>query len=60
MVASVSESWNAAEYVQSYLLFGGRKRISTILIFQKRTEVILQILIGFDFRDKFLERAFFY
>lgn len=58
IVASVSEGWNAAGYVQSYLLFGGRKRISTILIFQNRTEVILWILIGFDFRDLFLERAF--
>lgn len=58
MVASVSKGWDAAECVQSYLLSGGRKRISTILIFQNRTGVNVQILIGFDFRDLFLERAF--
>lgn len=57
MVASTSEGWSVAEYIQGHLLFGGRKRISIIAFFQ--TEVILQILIGLDFKGLFHTRAAF-
>lgn len=57
MVASTSEGWSVAEYIQGHLLFAGRKRISIIPFFQ--TEVILQILIGLDFKGLFHTRAAF-